>query len=230
MKKKILVVEDDVAILTGLVDLLSSEGYEVLTATDGVRAIDIYHTEHPDLIILDVMIPDKHGYEVCKEIRKKDSEVLILMLTAKGQEFDKVLGLELGADDYITKPFGIKELLARVRTAFRRTEIKPGKRKNKDPISFGNVRIDVKKMVGYKKDKEFPLSEREIHLLQLFMANEGNVLERDMILETVWGIIYSGTTRTLDQHIVKLRQKIEDDPLEPRHILTVHGVGYRFQS
>lgn len=228
MKKKILIVEDDVSILTGLVDLLSGEGFTVLSATNGEKALSLYKQNHPDLILLDVMVPEIHGYDLCKEIRKKDPAVSIIMLTAKGKEVDKVVGLQLGADDYITKPFGIHELLARIHAVLRRRQSPAVEKKNKDPFSFGDVHINVKEMTGKKGRASFDLTEREIHLLQLFVEHPDEVLERDKILEEVWGISYGGTTRTLDQHIVKLRQKIESNPAEPKHILTVHGVGYRF--
>ncbi len=227
-KSKILIVEDDVAILTGLTDLLRGEGFEVFSATDGKKALSLYNQEHPDVMIVDIMIPEKNGLEVCKEIRKVDPVVSLLILTAKNQEIDKVVGLQLGADDYLAKPFGIHELLARVQALLRRKQIRPNLMKNKDPLTFGPIRIDARKMEGYKGKKVFSLSEREIQLLRLFTAHANEVLERDMILNVVWGISYVGTTRTLDQHIVKLRQKIEDDPSSPKYIRTVHGVGYRF--
>jgi DNA-binding response OmpR family regulator len=228
MKEKILIVEDDTAILTGLIDLLTQEGYKVSSASDGSEALRCYEMERPDLILLDIMIPEKSGYDVCKEIRKKDQNIPILMLTAKGQEVDKVVGLEIGADDYIVKPFGLKELLARVRAVLRRAAHKPAKRKDDSPIEFGDVFIDPKTLRGRKKKKTFNVIPREVQLLQLFMVHEGQVLERFTILNEIWGLQYEGTTRTLDQHIAKLRKKIEDDPACPKHIVTVFGTGYRF--
>jgi DNA-binding response OmpR family regulator len=229
-KFKILIVEDDKAILTGLRDLLVQEGFQVTIAMTGPSAIRAHAQDHPDLIVLDVMIPEKNGFEVCKEIRKTDPSVAIVMLTSREQEIDKVVGLQVGADDYVIKPFSIHEFLARVHAALRRKQIKPPDQKNKDPLSFGNVRIDVKTMTGFKGKKSFAVSDREIQLLQLFCSNPNEVLERSTILSKVWGITYTGTTRTLDQHIVKLRQKIEENPSFPKHILTVHGVGYRFKK
>jgi DNA-binding response OmpR family regulator len=177
------------------------------------------------------MIPEKSGYEVCKEIRNKDIQTPILMLTAKGEEVDKVVGLEIGADDYIVKPFGVKELLARVRAALRRVQIKATTKARDDRlIEFGDVYIDPKTLKGKKGKNEFEVTLREVNLLHLFLQHEGEVIERFTILDEVWGIKYGGTTRTLDQHIVKLRQKIEDDPSKPKYIITVHGVGYRFSS
>ncbi|MFC1593725.1 response regulator [Candidatus Omnitrophota bacterium] len=231
MKEKILVVEDDPSILVGLVDLLAGEGFEVSSTTDGAEAIRLYETEKPDIILLDIMIPEKSGYDVCKEIRRTNSLIPIIMLTAKGQEVDKVVGLEIGADDYIVKPFGVKELVARVRAVLRRTKARACSNKlDTRIIEFGNVRIDPKTLTGKKGRKKFAVTHREIQLLQLFLAHESEALGRNTLLDEVWGVRYEGTTRTLDQHIVKLRQKIEDNSAHPKHIATVHGVGYRFSS
>jgi DNA-binding response OmpR family regulator len=229
MKDTILVVEDDPAILAGLCDLLEGEGFAVHRATNGKKALQLYESHRPSLVLLDIMIPEKSGYDVCREIRRKDSATPIVMLTAKGQEADKVVGLELGADDYIVKPFGVSELVARIRAALRRA--RPGasvKRPDDRPIVFGRVKIDPRTMKGTKGRREFSLSLREVRLLQLLAEHEGEAMDRFRILDEVWGVKYEGTTRTLDQHIAKLRRKIEDDPSDPRHIQTVHGVGYRF--
>lgn len=226
---KILVVEDDIAIQTGVVDLLEGEGYEVESADNGVIALETYHSFHPDLILLDVMLPEKSGYDVCREIRSTDPATPILMLTAKGQEIDKVVGLELGADDYIVKPFSINELLARVRAALRRSSITV-KPVTNDEISFGNISINTKTMTGVRTDHKFSVTQREVELLQFFLSHENEVLSRNKILNKIWGYEYEGTTRTLDQHIARLRQKIEVEPSHPKYILTVHGVGYRFIS
>lgn len=226
MKKTILIAEDNVAILTGLTDYLSNEGFEVLTATDGESALSLYEQERPVLLILDIMMPGISGWDVCKEIRKKDSELKIIMLTAKGEETDKVVGLEMGADDYLVKPFSLKELLARIRAVLRRgadtTE------KTAERMSFGDVVINPNTLQGSKKGQVFDVSPREIQLLQYFLAHEGEALDRYKILDKIWGVKYGGTTRTLDQHVAKLRQKIEDDPQNPRYVVTVHRVGYRF--
>ncbi len=230
MKKKILVVEDEPSILTGLMDLLSAEGYLASSARDGQEALSLYSSEKPDLILLDIMIPEKSGYDVCREIRKQDQNIPILMLTAKGQEIDKVVGLEIGADDYIVKPFGVKELLARIRAALRRGDRQIKIKKDNSPIVFSDIEIDPKLLKGRKKKKQFSVIPREIDLLRLFLEHDREVLERFTILNAVWGMQYEGTTRTLDQHIAKLRQKIEDDPSDPKYITTVHGVGYRFCS
>lgn len=230
MQERILVVEDEPAILTGIVDLLTGEQFKVSSARDGKEALRLYAEQKPDLILLDIMIPEKSGYDVCKEIRKHDQNVSILILTAKGQEIDKVVGLEIGADDYIVKPFGVKELIARIRAALRRNQIKPVKRKDDTPINFGDIYIDPKTLKGRKKKKEFDVIPREIELLRLFLKHDKEILERFTILNEVWGYQYEGSTRTLDQHIVKLRQKIEDNPSKPKYINTAHGVGYRFCS
>lgn len=227
MKRKILVVEDEVPILTGLVDLLESEGFQVVFAKDGEEALRKYSQQKFDLILLDVMIPEKSGYEVCKDIRKKDVMTPILMLTAKGQEVDKVVGLELGADDYIVKPFGVKELVSRVRAALRRAHPAPVPGET-GKIVFGDVCIDPKTFKGKRGKKEFKVSAREISLLRLFLSRQGQVIDRFTLLSEVWGISYEGTTRTLDQHIAKLRGKIEQDPAHPKHIVTAHTIGYQF--
>ena len=228
-KEMILVVEDDRSILTGLRDLLEGEGYAVATAEDGEEALRAYDREKPTLVLLDIMIPEKSGSDVCREIRTKDELTPILMLTAKGQEVEKVVGLEMGADDYIVKPFGVNELLARVRAGLRRSRTKPASR-DSGPIAFEDVAVDAKTYSGKKGKKTFVVSARELALLRFFLDHDGEVIERFRLLDEIWGIRYEGTTRTLDQHIAKLRQKIEDDPANPRFIQTVHGIGYRFQS
>lgn len=228
-KEKILVVEDDAAILTGLVDLLRGEGYETAQAVDGREALRLFAASRPSLVLLDIMIPEKSGYDVCREIRSKDARTPILMLTAKGQEADKVAGLELGADDYVVKPFGVAELLARVRALLRRGR-RDSSIKNETPIVFGEVRIDPRTYEGRRGKKPFALTGLELKLLRHLLDHDGQVMERFDLLEAVWGMTYEGTTRTLDQHIARLRRKIESDPSSPRHILTVHGVGYRFRS
>ncbi len=229
MKQRILVVEDDPAILTGLVDLLEAEGFAVLTAVDGPAALVRHAEAPPDLVLLDVMIPGKSGYDVCREIRRSDPVTPIIMLTAKGQEVDRVVGLELGADDYVVKPFGANELLARVRAVLRRGRPRQSSREQ-GPLRFGDVTVDPRTMKGSKAGREFAVSRRELALLQLFMAREGQAVDRFTLMDEVWGVRYEGTTRTLDQHIAGLRKKVEDDPAHPRHITTVHGTGYRFTA
>jgi DNA-binding response OmpR family regulator len=228
-KQSILVVEDEGAILTGLFDLLCGEGYSVRTAEDGEKGLAAYGEERPDLVLLDVMMPGKSGYEVLREIRKTDEATPVLLLTAKGQEIDKVVGLELGADDYIVKPFGINELLARIKAALRRSGKGGGNGKRPAVrIAFGNVIVDAKNYVCEKGGKRSQLSVKEVQLLEYFCAHPNEVVNRDTLMDRIWGVRYEGTTRTLDQHIAQLRKKVEDDPAAPRHIVTVHTVGYKF--
>ncbi len=231
---RILVAEDDSNIRTGLVDTLESEGYQVQGAADGNKAIQMFKEDKYDLVILDIMMPGKSGYDVCKEIRRQDEDVPVIMLTAKGEEIDKVVGLQLGADDYITKPFGIHELLARISAALRRSmrSKKLGFKENITPDSFkfGSVHIDTIQYRAKKEKTSIDLSDREIQLLKYFYSHPREVLSRDRLLNAVWGIDYFGTTRTLDQHVAQLRKKIEPDPRRPTVITTVHGVGYRYES
>lgn len=229
MKKRILVVEDDPAILTGLVDLLEGEGFAVEQAVDGAAALARHAEARPDLVLLDVMIPEKSGYEVCREIRRTDASTPVIMLTAKGEEVDKVVGLELGADDYVVKPFSAKELLARVRAVLRRGKPKESERDDR-PIRFGDVTIDPRTMRGTKGERAFDISRRELALLRIFTSREGEALDRVTLMDEVWGVRYEGTTRTLDQHMAGLRKKVEDDPAHPVHFTTVHGTGYRFTA
>ena len=230
MKKHLLVVEDDAHIRLGLVDALRAEGYEVTECGDGSHALPLFRQHKPDLVILDIMLPGKSGYDLCREIRATKNRTPILMLSAKGQEIDKVVGLELGADDYVTKPFSLRELLARVRALLRRAE--PGIEATEAPaeIAFGKVRVDCKALRGKRGKETFELTPRELRVLALLFREKGNAVSRESILNEVWGIEYYGTTRTLDQLVVKLRQKIEDTPGEPRHLLTVHSLGYRLED
>ena len=230
MKKHLLIVEDDAHIRLGLVDALRAEGYEVAECGDGSHALPLFRQVRPDLVILDIMLPGKSGYDLCREIRASKSRTPILMLSAKGQEIDKVVGLELGADDYVTKPFSLRELLARVHALLRRAE--PGTLTADAPpeIAFGKVRVDCKALRGKRGKEAFELTPRELKVLALLFRERGNAVSRDTILNEVWGIEYYGTTRTLDQLVVKLRQKIEDTPGEPRHLLTVHSLGYRLEG
>ena len=230
MKKHIFVVEDDAHIRLGLVDALRAEGYEVVECGDGSHALPLLRQSRFDLAILDIMLPGKSGYDLCREIRASKSRIPILMLSAKGQEIDKVVGLELGADDYVTKPFSLRELLARVHALLRRAE--PGGTTAEVPaeIAFGKVRVDCKALRGRRGKEAFEITPRELKVLALLFREMGNAVARDTILNEVWGIEYYGTTRTLDQLVVKLRQKIEDTPGQPRHLLTVHTLGYRLEG
>ena len=232
IKLKILVAEDDANIRMGLVDTLESENYQVVEASDGARALELFNNNKFDLILLDVMMPEKSGYDVCQDIRMVDKYIPIIMLTAKGEEFDKVLGLKLGADDYITKPFGIHELLARISAVLRRSkrETKPAEKSLHNKFKFGEFEVNTRTYKLSSKDRSIDLSEREVNLIQYFHAHPNEVLSRDNILNAIWGIDYFGTTRTLDQHIAQLRKKIEKDPSKPCLITTVHGIGYRYET
>ncbi len=222
---KILVVEDEPAMVAGLRDNFEFEGYEVITACDGAEGLRRALDESPDLVVLDVMMPRMSGLEVCKQIRAKRASIPIIMLTARGQEVDKVVGLELGADDYVTKPFSIRELLARVKSVLRRTAVLP---KDKDQHSFADVEVDLRRCRVLRSGKVIDVSSKEFELLKYFICHAGETLSRDRLLEEVWGYETSPTTRTVDTHLVHLRQKLEPDPEQPQYFLTVHGTGYRF--
>ncbi|MEX2607219.1 MAG: response regulator transcription factor [Kiritimatiellia bacterium] len=224
---RVLIAEDDPAIRRGLVDTLESEGYQALEAVNGLEALERLKAEAVDLLILDLMMPGKSGYEVCRELRRDNQHLPVLMLTAKGEEIDKVLGLELGADDYMTKPFGLRELVARVHALLRRSR-PAASASDKESFSLGALHVDPRKLCGHHAGKRIELSAREISMLQLFASHPGEVLSRDELLNHGWGIDYYGTTRTLDQHIAQLRKKIEPDRHRPVFIQTVHGSGYRY--
>ncbi len=226
--KRILVVEDDPAILRGLIDSLAEEHYEVLSATDGEKGLLMAKRENIALIILDLMLPRKNGLDVCRDLRRDGIETPILMLTSKREEIDQVLGLELGADDYVTKPFSIKVLLARINTLLRR---KGTLSKEIGEYSFGDVELDFKKQEARKKKRKLILSTREFEVLRYFAVHEGEVVTRDMLLTDVWE--YGDeetipTTRTIDNYILSIRKKIESNPSNPVHLLTVHKAGYKF--
>ncbi|MGA7315524.1 MAG: response regulator transcription factor [Silvibacterium sp.] len=222
---KILVVEDEPNMVAGLRDNFEFEGYEVITARDGVEGLQRALEESPDLVVLDVMMPRLSGLEVCRQLRAKRASIPIIMLTARGQEVDKVVGLELGADDYVTKPFSIRELLARVKAILRRTAVVP---KDKDQHSFGDVEVDLQRCRVLRSGKALDISSTEFDLLKYFICHPGETLSRDRLLEEVWGYDNYPTTRTVDTHLVRLRQKLEPDPEQPQYFLTVHGTGYRF--
>ncbi len=222
---KILIVEDEPDMVLGLKDNFEFEGYEVLTASDGQTGLERARTQKPDLLILDIMLPKLSGLEVCKTLRGEGFESPIVMLTARGQEIDKVVGLELGADDYVTKPFSIRELLARVRAILRRSE---GKKKRLSRYQFSDVELDFEAYRAKKGGEALELSPREFELLRYLIERKGETVSRDRLLEDVWGYESYPSTRTVDTHIAKLRAKIGDSGSEPRWILTIHGVGYKF--
>jgi DNA-binding response OmpR family regulator len=222
---RILIVEDEPNMVAGLRDNFEFEGYQVISAPDGVAGLERALSEAPDLVILDVMMPRLSGLDVCKQLKAKRPSLPIIMLTARGQEVDKVVGLELGADDYVTKPFSIRELLARVKAVLRRAHTLP---KEQEQYSFGDVQVNLKSCQVSRNGKALEFSAKEFELLKYFLCHPGETLSRDRLLEEVWGYDRFPTTRTVDAHIVRLRQKIEAKPDEPRFILTVHGTGYKF--
>ena len=230
MSIKVLIAEDDVSLRQGLIDLLEGEGYTVFSCSDGKEALESFHRESPDLVLLDVMMPERSGYDVCREIRKEDVDTPIIMLTAKGEEIDKVIGLELGADDYVTKPFGLHELRARIAAVLRRSQNHRKVTMAAVPAQFkiGAALIDRKTYQVSLLDRDHSLTSREMKLLEIFYARPNEVLSRNELLNVAWGIDYFGTTRTLDQHVAQLRKKIELDPADPQAIITVHGIGYRY--
>ena len=222
---KVLIVEDEPDMVLGLKDNFEFEGYEVLTAADGAAGLERARAQKPDLVILDIMLPKLSGLEVCKTLRGEGFEAPIIMLTARGQEIDKVVGLELGADDYVTKPFSIRELLARVRAILRRTE---GGKKRLQRYKFSDLELDFEVYRAKKGGEPLELSPREFELLRYLIERKGETVSRDKLLEDVWGYESYPSTRTVDTHIAKLRAKIGDSGGDPRYILTIHGVGYKF--
>ena len=226
---KILLVEDEKGLILTLTDRLSSEGFEVTSAADGKRGFELASSEHFDLIILDVMLPKKNGYDVARDLRQKGVGTPILMLTAKGETIDKVLGLKLGADDYLTKPFEVIELLARVEALLRRSPTQNNGPKS-DAFRFGTVSIDFKRAEVVRDNQAIDLSAMEFKLLQYLIENRGDVHSRDQLLDAVWGYDAMPTTRTVDVHVAWLRQKLEENPRHPRFIHTVHGFGYKFTA
>lgn len=222
---KIMVVDDDSNICELLRLYLEKEGYDTILAENGTQALEKFDREKPDLILLDIMMPQLDGWQVCREIRKKSS-CPIIMLTAKGEVFDKVLGLELGADDYVTKPFSVKELAARTRAVIRRQEYLSAPQE--EVLSAGGLTVDYARRRVTKNGQEIELTQREFELLYTLMKTPGRVFTREMLLDTVWKVDFYGDTRTVDVHVRYLRQKLEDEPDNPKRILTVRGVGYRF--
>ena len=224
-KSRVLVVEDEEAILLGLEENLAYAGYEVLTASDGPTALETAIEELPDLVLLDIMLPGLSGFEVCRQLRDKGIEMPVIMLTARGDEFDKLHGFEMGADDYVTKPFSVDELLARVKAVLSR-----GRARGAGPrtYEFDDVKMDLESRMVTKGENDVTMTRTEFDLLAYFLQNEGKALSRDRVMNDVWGTEYYGTQRSLDSFVANLRRKIEKDAHNPVHILTVHGVGYKF--
>lgn len=232
--QKILVIEDEPSVRIGLEDNLRFEGYTVVSAGNGVDGIELFKNENPDLVILDVMMPGLDGLEVCKQIRLLNGSIPVIMLTAKCSEIDKVVGLEIGADDYLTKPFGMRELFARIKAVLRRVRVaEPDPDDDDDDsamsaLSFGKVNVDFRSYRALRDGKEIVLSAKEFELLK-FLASQPDIpVTRDQLLDNVWGYNNYPTTRTVDNFIARLRHKVEEVPDKPRYIVTVHGVGYKF--
>lgn len=225
--KKILVIEDEEHIRMGLEDDLTFEGFEVMSASDGESGLTLAQKDRYDCIILDVVLPGCDGFEVCRQLRQSGNKTPVIMLTARDQEIDKVLGLEIGADDYVTKPFSPRELLARIKALLRRSM--PDQKIIKQ-YRFGSIEVDFEKYRLFKSGEEVHLTAYEFALLRLFIENRDRVLDRNTILDAVWGREVYVTSRTVDTHVAHLRKKIEDDAAHPQYIISVHGVGYRFQG
>ena len=224
MANKILLVEDEHSIAEPIIYNLKQEGFAVTHVDEGPIALEIFGEESFDLIILDLMLPEISGLDICRSIRK-DSNVPIIMVTAKDSEADRVTGLELGADDYVTKPFSVRELMSRVRAVLRRTTTKTNKIDKS--IKSGNIEINLSKYEAKVDDKNIDLTPREFELLYAFCENEGNLMSREQIFDEIWGYSFIGNTKTLDVHIQRIREKIEKDPREPKRLVTVRGVGYK---
>lgn len=224
---KILIVEDEVALAEPLAFLLEREGYEVSMAEDGNEALAKFSADEPDLVLLDLMLPGRSGTEVCREIRAV-SNVPVIMVTAKDTEVDKIVGLELGADDYVTKPYSARELVARIRAVLRRRG--PEEVESDAVVQAGRVRLDADRHTVTVGGQEVAMPLKEFELLEYLMRNSGRVLTRGQLIDRVWGVDYFGDTKTLDVHIKRLRSKVEEDPSAPKQLLTVRGVGYRFEE
>ena len=223
--RTVLVVDDEPTLVATLKYNLEREGYRVLTATDGAVALTVARAEHPDLVLLDLMLPVMDGLEVCRILRR-ETKLPILMLTAKGEEVDKVVGLELGADDYVTKPFGMRELLARVRAILRRVDAPS----DSETLTSGDQAIDLKRREVSRNGKALDLKPKELELLLFLLRNRGRAFTREQLLRDVWGYDFFGDSRTVDVHVRWLRQKIEIEPAKPVRLITVRGVGYRFEG
>ena len=226
---KILIVDDEPVLLETLAYNVQRDGHQVITAGTGLSALEVARKERPDLILLDLMLPEMSGLEVCRILRQKGVTAPIIMLTARDQEVDKVVGLELGADDYLTKPFSMRELLARIGALLRRLRMVQAAQADGDVLRVGPVNLDLRSRRVHRDGEIVPLKPKEFDLLAFFLRHPGRVWTREQLLEQVWGYDYPGDTRTVDVHVRWLRQKIEPDPSEPRYLQTVRGAGYRFE-
>lgn len=228
--EKILIIEDDKTIIEGLRDTLEFHDFHVFTALNGRDGVELFKAGTPDLVLLDIMLPGADGFEVCKKIRKLDPHTPIVMLTARSQESDKLLGFELGADDYVTKPFSVKELVARIKAVLKRSA-KPVEKEPADTVTIiGSAEVNFKNFTVTRDNVESPLSPKECDILKLLTAHPNEVIHRNRIIDEIWGDEYDPSPRTIDNFILKLRTKIEEDPKAPVHILTVHGAGYKFRG
>jgi DNA-binding response OmpR family regulator len=227
---RVLLAEDDAHIRAAVAEILEGEGYSVVEAPDGEQAIALFRNDTPDFVCLDIMMPGMSGYDVCREIRRENQVVPIIFLSAKSEEIDKVLGLELGADDYIMKPFGKKEFVARMRAISRRCLATSGSTASKDVFSLGDLEVSPAELRARRGDQALELSLREVRILRLFFEHAGEVVDRDLLFRECWGIDSYPNSRTIDQHISKLRKKVERDARSPEIIKTVHGAGYRYEN
>ncbi len=225
---KVLIAEDDVNIREGLQEVLEGEGYQTLCAADGVQAIELFERESPDFICLDIMMPGKDGYEVCREIRRLNAAVPIIFISAKSEEIDRVVGLELGADDFIMKPFGVREVIARIRAVTRRCMAARQPDERPTAFTMGDLEIFPAELRARRGEETIDLSLREVAILRVLHEHAGEVVNRDTLFDQCWDLDYVPNSRTLDQHISQLRKRIECDPKHPALIATVHGVGYRY--
>jgi DNA-binding response OmpR family regulator len=222
---RILVVEDEPAILRGLVDNLTLEGHDVVAASDGVMGYRMVQQGQPDLLVLDLMMPRMSGYELCRKLRADGVRIPILILSARGEEADRILGLDIGADDYMSKPFSIRELIARVRALLRRAAPTPSA---PETLAVDDIEVDFLRYEARRGSRQLEMTRKEFGVLRLLVARSGDVVTRDALLREVWGSDASPTTRTVDNHVASLRAKLEEDPSEPRRLITVHGVGYKW--
>jgi DNA-binding response OmpR family regulator len=227
---KILIAEDDLNILNGLVEIFETEGYETVTAKNGHQALELFKAQSPDFICLDIMMPDISGYDVCRQIRKEGSDVPVIFISAKSEEIDKVLGLELGADDYISKPFGIREVVARIRAVTRRYLASKKPPNESIPFQMRDLEVLPDELRARRGNQIIELSLRDIKILKILHDNKGKVVDRYTFFEKAWGFDHIPNSRTLDQHISQLRKRIEQNPKAPAIIVTVHGLGYRYDG
>ena len=226
---KVLIAEDDSNLRAGLGEILAREGYQVVEAANGSEALERFDEERPDFICLDIMMPDLSGYDVCREIRSKNATVPIVFISAKSEEVDKVLGLELGADDYILKPFGVREVLARIRAITRRCLAQASSDRQTTPFQMHGLEVSPMELRARREGVTIDLSLRDVRILQLLHRNRGQVVDRATLFDECWGLDHIPASRTLDQQISQLRKRVEMDPKDPKIIHTVHGVGYRFE-